>query len=197
MDLFLRYGYIAAAGDRHLAEFCPGSWYLKDPETVEAWDFGLTTVEWRKNDLKDRLAKSADYVAGKVPFELQETGEEGVKQMKAILGLGDLVTNVNLPNIGQIPNLPLGAVVETNAYFTSGRVTPVAAGEMPKTIAALTYPTLQNQECVVEAGLTRDLALAFRAFVADHLVTIGHSEAKKLFDEMIDNTKAYLTSYHV
>lgn len=25
-DLFLRYGLIAAAGDRHLAEFLPGNW---------------------------------------------------------------------------------------------------------------------------------------------------------------------------
>ena len=29
MDLFRRFGAIAAAGDRHLAEFCPGSWYEK------------------------------------------------------------------------------------------------------------------------------------------------------------------------
>ena len=32
MDLFNRYGLIAAAGDRHLAEFMPGDEYLKDPE---------------------------------------------------------------------------------------------------------------------------------------------------------------------
>jgi hypothetical protein len=31
---------IAAAGDRHLAEFAPLSWYLKDPETVKAPDYG-------------------------------------------------------------------------------------------------------------------------------------------------------------
>ena len=32
-DLFRRYGMIAAAGDRHLAEFMPGNEYLNDPET--------------------------------------------------------------------------------------------------------------------------------------------------------------------
>ena len=32
-DLFRRYGLIAAAGDRHLAEFMPGNEYLNDPET--------------------------------------------------------------------------------------------------------------------------------------------------------------------
>lgn len=34
MNLFDRYGIIAAAGDRHLAEFCEGSWYLDSPEQV-------------------------------------------------------------------------------------------------------------------------------------------------------------------
>ena len=46
-DLFNRYGLIAAAGDRHLAEFMPGNTYLNDPETVRSWKFGLTTVDFR------------------------------------------------------------------------------------------------------------------------------------------------------
>ena len=54
-DLFLKYGYIAAAGDRHLAEFCEGKWYLDSPESVRNWGFGLTTVEWRKKDLARRI----------------------------------------------------------------------------------------------------------------------------------------------
>ena len=60
MHLFRKYGYIAAAGDRHLAEFCEGKWFLENPERVREWKFGLTTVEWRKNDLKERLEKAAD-----------------------------------------------------------------------------------------------------------------------------------------
>ena len=35
MDLFQKYGYIAAAGDRHLAEFCEGKWYLENPDREE------------------------------------------------------------------------------------------------------------------------------------------------------------------
>ncbi|MBQ4053666.1 MAG: alpha-glucosidase/alpha-galactosidase, partial [Clostridia bacterium] len=42
-DLFKRFGAIAAAGDRHLAEFCPRKWYLSSPERVEEMGFGLTT----------------------------------------------------------------------------------------------------------------------------------------------------------
>lgn len=58
MDLFLKTGFIAAAGDRHLAEFCEGKWYLENPERVKEMHFGLTSVAWRKDDLSNRLAKS-------------------------------------------------------------------------------------------------------------------------------------------
>ena len=164
-DLYRRYGVIAAAGDRHLAEFCPGNWYLKDKETVEKFGFNLTTVQWRTDVFtKEKEDKTKELLAGN-PFELYESGEEMVAQIKALLGLGDFVTNVNMPNGGQIPNLPLGVVVETNAYFSGDSIKPIFAGEMPKQIAGLTLPIIAEQEAVVEAGLTGDYDLAFSAFV--------------------------------
>ena len=196
MNLFLRFGYIAAAGDRHLAEFCPGNWFLKDPETVREWKFGLTTVSWRKKDLAERLQKSAELYEGSREFEIKETGEEGVRQMRALLGLEDMVTNVNVPNKGQIPNLPLGAVVETNARFSADSVEPVFAGEIPKAIYPLISRVCGEQQIITEACCERDLLKAFNAFVCDPLVTtIGLSDAKVLFDEMVENTKEYLGEY--
>ena len=197
MDLFLRTGYIAAAGDRHLAEFCPGYWYLKNPESVKAMKFGLTTVAWRKNQLQERLEKSARLISGEQEVELALTGEEGVMQMRAILGLSDMVTNVNVPNVGQIPNLPMGAVVETNAEFTRDRVAPVYSGKIPPSVNQLVSKIAFEQELILEAVEKRDLDLAFAAFAADPLVTCSISDARKLFDEMVENTKKYLSMYNV
>ena len=197
MDLFMRYGVIAAAGDRHLAEFCPGKWYLigDNEKCVKTWGFGLTPVSWRKKDLEERLAKSRRLVSGEEKYELHTTGEDGVKQSRALLGLEDLVTNVNVPNVGQIPNLPLGAVVETNALFTCDSVKPVMAGEVPKNVNTLVAPIVTLQETVVEAGLTRDLDLAFQAFSRDPLMTASRTDAKVLFDKMVANTSKYLQDY--
>ena len=50
--------------------------------------------------------------------------------IRALLGLGDLVTNVNLENMGQMTNAPLHAVVETNAHFSSGTIRPLQAGAL-------------------------------------------------------------------
>lgn len=189
MDLFLRYGAIAAAGDRHLAEFCPGKWYLKNPEhAYKSWGFGLTPVSWRRQEAEERLQRCDRLLSGEEKFEIKETGEEGVLQMKAILGLGDLVTNVNLPNMGQIPNLPLGAVVETNAHFTADRVSPIMSGNVPNHLMTLISPIVSNQECVVDAALGRDLNMAFLAFLKDPLMTATYDDAKALFNEMVDNT---------
>ena len=194
-DLFLRYGYIAAAGDRHLAEFCPGDWYLKTPEQVEEWKFGLTAVDWRWNDLKERLAKSERLVSGEEAFEIKETGEEGVAQIRAILGLENLTTNVNMPNVGQAPNLPLGAVVETNASFTTGSVTPVMAGPIPMEIYPLISKVCGNQEIIAKAAKNRDLELAFSAFANDQLVRLPIDKARELFNQMVRNTAEYLKDY--
>ena len=195
-DLFKRYGAIAAAGDRHLAEFCEGSWYLSSPEKVREWGFGLTTVAYRKKDLAERLEKSRRRVKGE-DIEINNTGEEGVLQMRALLGLDTIVTNVNIPNVGQIPNLPLGAVVETNAVFSADTVRPVQSGELPMNIYPLVSRIVASQELVVEAVCARDLDAAFVPFVNDPLVTVGMEDARRLFGEMVEKTSKYLGMYNI
>ena len=195
MELFLRYGYIAAAGDRHLAEFCEGKWYLENPARVAEMQFGLTSVAWRKNDLKERLEKSRRLLTGEEQVKINGTGEEGVNQIRALLGLCDLVTNVNLPNKGQIPNLPIGAVVETNAVFCSGSLTPAFAGPIPQEIYPLIARICGEQELVSDGIAGRDLNKIFAAFINDPLVSCSPADARKLFTEMCKNTEKYLSMY--
>jgi len=195
MDLFNKFGYIAAAGDRHLAEFCEGKWYLESPERVSEMKFGLTSVEWRKQSLQKRLEKSRKLISGEETVKIKGTGEEGVDQIRALLGLTELVTNVNLPNMGQIPNLPLGAVVETNAVFRAGSLTPVFAGPIPKEIYPMVSRICAEQELVSEGIAERNLEKIFTAFANDPLVTCGLEDARKLFDTMCENTKDYLGMY--
>lgn len=197
MDLFLRFGWIAAAGDRHLAEFCEGKQYLENVERVHEMGFNLTPVSWRKKHLVELLEKSERLVSGEEKPEIKNTGEEGVMQMRALLGLCDLITNVNIPNMGQIPNLPIGAVVETNAVFTSDSLKPVLAGEIPTEIYPLVARICAEQENLSDAIEKRDVDRILNAFLGDPLVTCGMAEGEKLFREMCENTKKYLTMYEL
>ena len=194
-DLFKRFGYVAAAGDRHLAEFCPSKWYLDTPECVKNWAFGLTPVSWRVEELETRLARSKRLISGEEEFKFAETGEDGVRQIRALLGLHKFVTNVNIPNVGQIPNLPMGAVVETNAVFSANSVKPVFSGNVPDSIYPLITKVSGIQEMISEGTSERNLDKIFTAFAQQVLLPID--KAKALFDEMICNTKEYLKDYGV
>ena len=193
MDLFNRYGLIAAAGDRHLAEFMPGEEYLKDPETVKEWKFGLTTVAWRKDDLKKRLERSRRLLNQEEEIELKSTGEEGILLIKALCGLTRTVSNVNIPNTGrQIANLPENAIVETNALFEHDKIRPVFAGSVPEQVRELLMPHIENHERILKVALSgnRDVELLVEAFMTDPLVKgrASEDEVRRLVMDMMQAT---------
>lgn len=101
-----------------------------------------------------------------------------------MLGLGDFVTNVNVANRGQIANLPLDAVVETNAYFGRDRVQPLVAGPLPGGVHALVARHVANQEQIIEAALTRDRDLAFQAIFNDPTTSLSLDRAWAMFEEL-------------
>lgn len=189
-DLFLRYGLIAAAGDRHLVEFLP-PWYLKDPEMVRRWKFNLTTLNFREEKYARLNAQRQRVISGEEIYPLKRSGEEGVQQIKALVGLGEFVTNVNYPNQGQLQNIPFGAVVETNAVFGANGLQPVLAGRLPDPIQGLVIRNVYNQETILKAVLTADVKLAFSAFVNDPLMTLQLTPAKELFNRMLTNIQMY------
>lgn len=173
----------------------PGNTYLRDPETVSSWKFGLTTVDYRKKDLQKRLDKSARLVSGEEEVEMKPSGEEGILLIKALCGLTRVVSNVNIPNTDrQITNMPECAVVETNAVFSRDSIKPIVAGEIPDQVLTLVAPHVQNHELILKAALDCNYDLAFEAFMNDPLVRgrITEEEGHALLKDMIRNTLAYL-----
>jgi alpha-galactosidase len=188
MDLFRRYGLIAAAGDRHLAEFCPHSWYLSSPEAAERWGFALTPVSWRVKNREKLKLKAKAYRDGTEEMIPVESDEEGIKIIKALAGLGEITTNVNLPNNGQMPDFPKEAAVETNAVFSHNNIEPVKTLGLPVDLRALVTCHILSQEGIIEASFEGDMEKAFRIFSHDLAVQkLPLCDARVLFDEMRAN----------
>lgn len=193
MDLFNRYGVLGAAGDRHLVEFMNNNWYLKNPEMVEFWKYRLTTVDFRVNQQKERIEESLAMANGTKPVKVEKSTEEAVELIKAILGLETRVSNVNFPNRGQMPGVPLNAIVETNCVFSNNYVAPVTAKILPEGPRNLVLRNLLNNEVLFKGVKERNLDTIFESFVNQPLCSIlSLSDAKKLFKEMIANTVDYL-----
>ena len=181
--LFEKYGVTGAAGDRHLAEFVP-ELFLTSKHVLQ-YGFELTPVAGRM--LANRLLVLMTALAA-TPFynpKIKGSGEEGIRQISAICGLGDIVTNVNLPNKGQLKNGIPGAAVETNAAFSLDSVVALDTGEMVPGVAALVNLHAQNQVDFVEAYFRRDKDALEAVFCRDPQVArIGAGKGKKLFAEM-------------
>jgi len=189
MDLFRRYGLIAAAGARHMAEFCPSYWYLGNPEMVKSWQFSLTPVSWRMQQREELKQKSQAFRDGLETMVPEHSDEEGILQIKALLGLGNMVTNVNLPNHSQMPDFPSGAVVETNAFFSRDNIQPVITAGLPRPLRSLVLQQVENQEGIIDAALERDPEAAFRTFLNDPQVrSISREDARRLFAYMTEKT---------
>jgi alpha-galactosidase len=193
--LLQRFGLLAAAGDRHLVEFLPG--FTRSPEELFRWGVIRTPASWRIQRWRTAPQKMRDLMAGREPLMLRSTGEEGVAQIKALSGLGDLITNVNVGNQGQITNLPLNAVVETNAHFTRDEVRPLAAGELPVGLQPLIGQHVANQEMIVEAALTHDRDLAFQAVYLDPASHLSIDRAWEMFKRLLVASRDFLPGWSI
>lgn len=190
LDFFRRFGALGAAGDRHLAEFVP--WYATSEANLHRYGVILTPSSYRLGtwrpevELPPRPAEDG---------RLRSSGEEGVAQMLALLGVEPLDTNVNLPNVGQIPGLPLGAVVETNAQFRRASLSPVVPKPLPAPVLSLVQRVVNVQLMTLEAAIHKDVDLAFQALLNDPLCTIPVDRAWEMFCELLEANAAMLPGW--
>jgi alpha-galactosidase/6-phospho-beta-glucosidase family protein len=191
-ELCRLYGYLPAAGDRHVCEFLPG--YLRDEEEREWLDLRVTTVDARRERLAADRESVRRMVTGDEPIPTGRSREEISDIMAAMWTGEDSVNTVNLPNAGQVRDLPLGAVVETYGALNGAGASGIVFGELPPPVAALVHPHVFNQEAIVQAGLTGDKDLAFRAFLNDPLVGSG-PDARKMFEEMFEAQREHLLQF--
>ena len=197
MDFYKRFGALGAAGDRHLVEFVNNSWYLQDKKTVNKWMFHLTSVDYRKEMQIERVNESIRLANGEQKVEIHASDEEAIQLMKAILGFGRLVSNVNIVNVGQMQDMPPGCVVETNCVFDIDSVKPVVANPLPQAVKNLVYRNAVNIETCYEGIKKRNLDVIFESFVNQPLCsTVTVEQARKLFIEMLVGTRKYLDEFY-
>lgn len=186
-DFLRRFGALGAAGDRHLAEFVP--WYLTSEEEIHRWGVVLTPYAFRLE-----RSKQARLSPESIPVQpLKASGEEGVMQMEAILGLRSLVTNVNLPNRNQqLPGSSTRVAVETYAEFSQDRVRPISAAPLPAGAAEWVRRATSEQEMTLDAGFSGSLTLAFEVLLNHPLVRLPTDRAWDMFREMLEAAQPFV-----
>jgi alpha-galactosidase len=170
--VFAAFELFPIPGDEHLSEYIP---WVSDPGTEPWKKFMLSLYDWEAwADLRNEgYLNIADMAAGNREIEsLKAVDSEGaVEIIENIAGEGNYnLLAVNLPNRGQIANLPSGAIVETPAIVSGSGVQALNVGKLPEPIAELCRRELSVVSLSVDAAVHGDRQAALQCLLLDPVV---------------------------
>jgi alpha-galactosidase len=194
------FGAFPAPGDRHLVEFFPQMFsgeqgYYGKTLGVDAYSFERCIEDGQaKFDEMKAHALSPDPLPDY--FLEQGSGEhEQVCDIIASIRKDDgREYSANLPNTGQIPNLPIDAVVECPAVAGSAGLQPVQTKPLSPAIAGTLASRFQWAEVTVEAALEGSREKFVQALLIDGAVK-SIETAYRLADELLEAQKEYLPQF--
>ncbi|MFA5394114.1 MAG: hypothetical protein WC081_02275 [Candidatus Ratteibacteria bacterium] len=196
-ELFENYGYLPYLGDRHTCEFF-GS-YLSSRKLMARFNLKRTSIAERAKGYQDAAKRINLWTKGEDadwPFTREPSRETAADIIKSVVFNEKFTDVVNMVNVGQIPNLAKGAVVETMGKTGGSGFTPLTAGPMPDSLKALLRPHAETQLRTISSGLAGDLDAALMALVADPLC--GHltvSDIKRMGLELLKANRRYLPQF--
>jgi alpha-galactosidase len=191
-DLYHQYGYIAYPGDRHICEFVSG--YLNaGAKRLKEYHLERTTTDERIAGHKKAIERVEKWISGELDWDRGPSGETAAEIIKTVHTDGNLVDDFNLVNRGQIPNLPLGAVVETLGMVSTLGFIPGTHGPLPAPIATLTMPHCVGQQLVLKAVTACDKDAAYQALSVDPLCShLSTRDKRRLYGDLWRSNRSWL-----
>jgi alpha-galactosidase/6-phospho-beta-glucosidase family protein len=195
LALCRQFGYLPLAGDRHLVEFYPS---LCNPRNGYAMKYGVnkTTVDLRRLMKVNEYQYILDVASEKIRVPWEKTGEEMTEIMRAIITGTSTTAIVNMPNVGQISNLPRDLVVETLAQVSEYGLEPKMSGELPGPIGSLCRLHVDVHELTVKAALEGNRKLLVEALSLDPSSGCSDfSEIPELADDLLKANREWLPRF--
>jgi alpha-galactosidase len=195
-DVFSAFGLFPVPGDTHLCEYLP---WVSDAQT-RPWDkYNIRLYDW------DLMASFRDFgldhineMAGgnQAIDHLLDTDSEGAVEMieNQVSATTHYHLAANLPNVGQIPNLPYGAAVETPVIVDGAGIHPVHMGALPESVAELCRRETFVAQLGVDAAVEGSREKALQCLLLDPVIT-DIDTAKKVLDDYLTSYKEYLPQF--
>lgn len=195
-EVFSAMGWFPVPGDTHLCEYLP---WVSDPQTRPWEKYNIRLYDW------DTMAAVRDFeldrlngmASGNATIDgLQDTDSEGALEViENIAGAGTHYhLAANLPNQGQISNLPINAIVETPVQVDGGGVHPVHVGALPESIAELCRRETTVAQLCVDASVEGDRHKALQSLLLDPVIT-DIETGRKILDDYLTSYREYLPQF--
>lgn len=206
-ELYLALGKYVTESSGHNSEY--NWWFRKRPDLIEqycthgtGWNPGeyayiLKEYQNTEKTWKEGVRVKLDKVL--TSQDLQRGGEYASYIINALMG-GELFQfNGNVPNTNLVTNLPQGACVEVPVLVDKAGFHPVYVGELPAECALMTALSSGIEELAIQAALTGDPTLVYRAICHDPLTAavLSLAEIRQMTNELFAQHKDYLPQFKI
>ena len=191
-----QFGYLPLAGDRHLIEFWPSLCNLRNGFGM-SYGVHKTTVDGRRHMKANQLADIRRIANDEQEVDWTPSAEEMTEIMRAIVSGGTTPCIVNMPNQGQLGNMPEGAVVETLATISAEGIVPKPSGDLPGAVGSLCRLHADVHDLTVRAGLQGNRDLFVQALALDPLSAgADFAEIGALADDLLRANREWLPRFY-
>ena len=194
--VFDAFGLFPVPGDTHLCEYLP---WVSDPQTKPWEKYNLRLYDWEMAaNLRDfNLSRLESMADNNLPVDsLLDTDSEGALEIiENIAGAGNHYhLAANLPNRGQIANLPFNAIVETPVIVNGSGIQPVHVGSLPEPIAELCRRELVTAQIGIDAAVEGDREKALQCLLLDPVLS-DIETARSVLDDYLLSFKEQLPQF--
>ena len=195
-EVYNAFGLFPVPGDTHLCEYLP---WMSDPVTKPWEKFNIRLYDWElmaglRDFSLDRLNEMAN---GSITTDgLLEADSEGALEMieNIVCAGSHYHLAANLPNEGQISNLPQNAIVETPVYVDGAGIHPVHVGPLPEPVAELCRRELMVAQLGIDAAVEGSYEKALQCLLLDPVITDMHV-ARNILDDYLKTYKEHLPQF--
>jgi alpha-galactosidase len=160
-------GYFCTESSEHLAEYVP--WFIKEGREDLITQFNIPLDEYPTRCIEQVAdwKEQATQMTASGSVEVSKSHEFAAELMNAIKTDTPYVIYGNLPNAGQIPQLPTGAAVETPCLVDANGVQPSVINDIPPQLTALMRTQINVQELTVRALVDENPEHIYHAAMMD------------------------------
>ena len=193
-------GAYPAPGDRHITEFFGRMFsgkgaYFGKTLGVDAYSFEGTILGGDRGYAEmTRIALSPEPLPNDYLDRAGGEHEQAVEIIESIRMNSGRSYSANLPNDGQIPNLPNEAVIECPAVADISGMHPLMIAPLPLVIAGILASRIACVETIVEAAIEGSRSKFIQALLLDGAVD-SIDIAGRLADELLASQSDYLPQF--
>jgi len=193
-ELFDHFGVLPGSSDTHVVEFFAGF-------VTAASDYGR---DWRvhhygmhghRSDKAVDDAEMADLLAAeKIPT--WPSGEFVASLLEGLVTGEDRALPGNIPNTGQVENLPSDVVVECMVVAGADGIRPRDRATVPSYLGEHLRRVVSSQELTVDAAISGDRTTVLSAMLADPMAgSLPYEHVVTMTDELLAATEAWLPQF--